>query len=293
MIDLHTHTKASDGENTAQELIDLAIKRGVKALAITDHDTMDAIEPAMDYARDKAILLIPGIEFDTKCESGKMHILGLFVDYTNKNLKEKLLNIKRQRDDRNTKFIEEFNKLGFDITLEELKEISDGKIIGKPHFGRIFLKKNYIGKMGEIFDKYFNQSPFKEIVKTIYTPQEVIKIIKEANGIAILAHPQTLNLNEQELRKKIIELKRYGLDGMECYHSKQTAEEMSLFKEIAEENDLLITKGSDYHGKTTGEKKDIGTGINNNIVTDIDDKIIANLIKKIKKEKILKKVLTR
>ena len=282
MIDLHTHTKASDGENTAQELIDLAIKRGVKALAITDHDTMDAIEPAMDYARDKAILLIPGIVFDTKCECGKMHILGLFVDCNNENLREKLLLIKNERDNRNIRFIEEFNKLGFDITLEELIKVSNGKIIGKPHFGRIFLNKKYINTMDEIFDKYFNQPPFVGIKKNDYIPKEVIKIIKDANGIAVLAHPQTLNLNEQELREKIIELKRYGLDGMECYHSKQTAEEMKLYKTIAEENNLLITKGSDYHGESTLPKRELGTGINSNIVTNIDDEILDNLIKKLK-----------
>ena len=108
------------------------------------------------------------------------------------------------------------------------------------------------------------------------------KIIKEARGIAILAHPQTLKLSEEQLKVIIKELKEYGLDGVECYHSKQTEDEMTIFKKIAEENDLLITKGSDYHGESTEVKKELGTGINNNIIINTDDELLEKLIKKLK-----------
>ena len=280
MIDLHTHTKGSDGEKTPEELIDFAISNNIKALAITDHDTIDSIEKAMDYARDKEILLIPGIEFDTEFKNGEMHILGLFIDYNNEKLNQRLLKIKQERDERNRAFIKEFNKIGFDVTIEELKTVSGGKIIGKPHFGRLFVEKKYIGQIEEVFEKYFNQSPFKDIPKITYSPKEVIGIIKEAKGIAILAHPQTLNLNEYDLRNQIKLLKSYGLDGIECYHSKQTTEEMKLFKQIAKENELLISKGSDYHRDISRFNIKIGTGINNNIVTNEDEKILDILIER-------------
>jgi len=281
MIDLHTQTKASDGEKTPEDLIDLAISKKIKALAITDHDTIDSIERAVNYAQDKDIMLIPGIEFEAHVQKGQMHILGLFIDYKNKQLIEKLNFIKQARDIRNEKFIEEFNKLGFEITLEELKRVSNGKIIGKPHFAKIFLEKNYISEREEMFNEYFNKSPFKELPKALITPKEVIELIKNAGGLAILAHPQSLKLEKNELRDKIQELKEYGLDGLECYHSKQTIEEMELFKQIAEEKGLLITKGSDYHRDDDKKKRELGTGTDRNIVVDNEIVLLEKILNKL------------
>lgn len=277
MIDLHAHTKESDGENSPEELIDLAISKGITALAITDHDTADGLEVACNYAKDKKITFIPGVEFDTKVEKGQMHILGLFVNFQDEEFKQKLLELKNERIDRNNIFIEELNKMGFEITLEELQEVSGGKVIGKPHFAKAFLKKGYIKTIDEMFDEYFNKEPLCNIKKTSLKPQEVIKIIKKANGIAVLAHPQKLKLSDSELIEKIVELKSYGLDGLECYHSGQTLEQMKKFKEIAKQLSLLITKGSDYHGPATKPGVELGTGINGNIVSEDDEEIIEKL----------------
>lgn len=279
MIDLHTHTNGSDGEKTPEELIDLAIMKKITTLSITDHDTVDSIERAVEYAKNKRILLIPGIEVEAQVEKGQMHILGLFVDYKNEELKQKLECIKTARDSRNLKFIEEFKKLGFDITLDELKEVSDGKIIGKPHFAKVFLRKKYIKEKDEIFKNYFERTPFKEIPKTIYEPEEIIKILKKADAITILAHPQSLKLEKDKLKKKIKELKKYGLDGLECYHSKQTSEQMKEFKKIAQEYGLVVTKGSDYHGPNTKPGIELGTGKNNNIVIEKNEE--ENIVRKL------------
>lgn len=278
MIDLHTHTKASDGEFTPKELIDLAISKHMTAIAITDHDTVDGLEEAEEYAKDKDITLIPGIELEAKVEKGQMHILGLFIDYNNKEFKEKLNAIREYRNSRNDKFIEEFNKIGFEISLEELIKESNGKTIGKPHFARIFLKKGYVKNKDEMFDKYFNKEPFNKFKKSFYSPKEVITMIKKVNGIAILAHPQSLKLEDDELIAKIEELKLYGLDGMECYHTKQTEEEMIKFHNIAKEYNLLITKGSDFHGPIIKPDTELGTGKNNNIVIKDENKTLDNIL---------------
>lgn len=278
MIDLHTHTKASDGEFTPKELIDLAISKHMTAIAITDHDTVDGLEEAEEYAKDKDITLIPGIELEAKVEKGQMHILGLFIDYNNKEFKEKLNAIREYRNSRNDKFIEEFNKIGFEISLEELIKESNGKTIGKPHFARIFLKKGYVKNKDEMFDKYFNKEPFNKLKKSFYSPKEVITMIKKVNGIAILAHPQSLKLEDDELIAKIEELKLYGLDGMECYHTKQTEEEMIKFHNIAKEYNLLITKGSDFHGPIIKPDTELGTGKNNNIVIKDENKTLDNIL---------------
>lgn len=282
MIDLHCHTKASDGEKTPTELIDFAISKNVKAIAITDHDTIDGLEEAVKYAADKEILVIPGIELEVTTKKGQMHILGLFIDYNNKKFKNELLSIKQARENRNNKIIEELNKMGFEISLEELKQVSGGKTIGKPHFAKVFLNKNYIQTKEEMFDNYFNKPPLSNFKKASYTAQEIINMIKKANGIAILAHPQTLKLNDKDLIGKIKELKSYGLDGMECYHSEQTEEEMIKFKKIAKDLNLIITKGTDYHGPIIKPNIELATGINNNLILDNENIILENILKFIK-----------
>lgn len=278
MIDLHTHTKASDGELTSEELIDLAIDKKIKALAITDHDTVDGLDSAIEYARDKKILFIPGIELEANIENGKMHILGLFIQHKQENFAKKLENIAQARSTRNNIFIEELNKMGFEITLEELRKVSNGKTIGKPHFARIFLSKGYIKTKDEMFDKYLNNPPFSKIKKGVYGPKDIIKMIKEANGIAVLAHPNSLKLADKELKEKIKELKEYGLDGIECYHSKQTKEEIIEYKKIANELNLLITKGSDFHGPTVKPGTELDTGKNNNIVSDEENEMLDKIV---------------
>ena len=280
MIDLHTHTKASDGEKTPEELIDLAIKSNINALAITDHDTVDSLEIAEKYASTKRnFLFIPGIEMEAEFDNGQMHILGLFIDYKNQTLLDKLSYVKKERNLRNEKFINELNKMGYEITLDELKEISGGNTIGKPHFARIFLKKNYIKTKSEMFDRFFNQPPLSKYKKFSYSPKDVITMLKNSGGTVILAHPQTLKLEKEEFIEKVIELKSYGLDGLECYHSKQTPEQMKEFKEIAKNLNLLISKGSDYHGPITKPETKLGTGKNNNIVSDDEYTILNNLLK--------------
>lgn len=278
MIDLHSHTKASDGEKTLEELIDLAISKNISTLAITDHDTVDGLEIAENYAKNKNIKIIPGVELSAHVEKGQMHILGLFVDYKNTKFLEKLNYLKKSRALRNDKFINELNKMGYQITMEELKAVSGGKTIGKPHFAKVFLSKNYIKTKNEMFDNFFNKPPLNKYKRDSYSPKDSIKMIKEAGGIAILAHPQTLKLSFDELRDKIKELKSYGLDGLECYHSNQTPEEMIEFNKIANELGLIITKGSDYHGPIVKPLIELGTGINNNIVLNNEDEILQNLL---------------
>ena len=241
------------------------MSKGINALAITDHDTADGLEVAEEYAKGKDILLIPGIELEANVPKGQMHILGLFIDYKNAYFMKELEEIKNTRRCRNEKFIEELNRRGFEVTLEELKEVSSGNTIGKPHFAKVFLQKGYIQNKQEMFDRFFNQPPLKQLKKSTKTPRQIIELIKRANGMAVLAHPQFLKLNDEELLTKIRELKWYGLDGMECHHSKQTIEEMNKYNKIAKDLNLVITKGTDFHGPNVKPETELGTGNNNNL----------------------------
>ena len=287
MIDLHTHTKFSDGEYTPEKCIDLAISKDINALAITDHDTADGLEMAEEYAKNKNILLIPGIELEADVPKGQMHILGLFIDYKNAYFMKELEEIKNTRRSRNEKFIEELNRRGFEVTLEELKEVSSGNTIGKPHFAKVFLQKGYIQNKQEMFDRFFNQPPLKQLKKSTKTPRQIIELIKRANGMAVLAHPQFLKLNDEELVAKVRELKWYGLDGMECYHSKQTIEEMNKYNKIAKDLNLVITKGTDFHGPNVKPETELGTGNNNNlkIGEEQEEAILHNVLQYVERIK--------
>ena len=278
MIDLHTHTTASDGEKTPEELIDLALDKKLSAVAITDHDTVSGLKSAFEYAKNKNIMFIPGIELEADVNKGQMHILGLFIDLENKELNDLLEKIKQGRKNRNNLFIKEFNKMGFDITLEELQKISGGKYVGKPHFAKLFLQKNYIHSKSEIFDNYFNKPPLNTIKKTSFTAEQLINVIKKSNGIAILAHPQSLKLEDTDLENKIRELISYGLDGLECYHSNQTPEQMLKYKALANKLNLIITKGSDYHGPITKPEVELAIGKNGNIISDEEEEILKKLL---------------
>lgn len=279
MIDLHIHTTASDGEFSSTEIVNKAINMGLTHIAITDHDTVNGLNEAISYGKDKDIKIIPGVELNAKVDLGQMHILGYYIDYTNRDFLDMMRVFENDRNERNELFIKQFKEIGIDITMEDVKKYAIGSVVGKPHFARVLMEKGYIDDVQEGFDKYFNVEPLKNIKRRSFEPEKIIKLIKKAGGIAVLAHPQSLKLDENSLRKKILELKSYGLDGLECYHSKQTYDEMKLFKKIAEDNNLLITLGSDYHRDVAISNIEIGHGKNDNLINSNPniDNIISNL----------------
>jgi len=207
-----------------------------------------------------------------------MHILGLFVDYKNADFIAKLDKVVEFRNARNANFIRELNNMGYSITEEELKKEAGGDIIGKPHFARVFIKKGYTKSTSEMFDEFFNKEPLSKYRKFSYLPEEVISMLKEVGAVVILAHPQTLKLEHNDLVMLIKQLKDFGLDGIECYHSNQTPEQMQEYKSIAKELGLIYTKGSDYHGPIAKPLIALGTGINGNIVSDEEDYILEKLL---------------
>ena len=281
IVDLHSHTTASDGEFKPKELIDKAIQKEISVLAITDHDTIDSLDEAIDYAKNKEIEIVPGIEFSAKVDIGKMHILGLYIDYTKPEFKKITDNLKKDRNDRNNKFIKMFNELGYDISIDDVKKYAIGEIIAKPHFAQVLLEKGYIKDIEEAYDNLFNVPPLNTIKRMTLSQKETIEAIKKANGIAILAHPKTLKLSHDDLENKIKELISYGLDGIECYHSTHTFDEIEEYKDIAKKYDLLISKGSDYHGPNVTPEVELGRGKNNNILNQEETEIYKALRNKL------------
>ena len=271
MIDLHVHTTASDGEYPPRDVIKMAKENDVETIAIADHDTVEGLEEAIDEGKKIGVEVIPAIELNAKVEKGKMHILGFYMDYNNPEFMKAIAALRKDREDRNAEFIAEFNKQNINITLDQVKKYAIGNIIAKPHFARALYDNGYINDIEEAYSNYFNVPPMKNIKRQSITPKQAIEFIKNAGGIAVIAHPVTLKLKDDELDAKIKELKEYGLDGIECYNNIHTKEDIAKLKEIANRNNMLITAGSDFHGPITTPGVIIGRGKDNNIITDIPD----------------------
>lgn len=271
MIDLHVHTTASDGEYNPKDVIKMAKENGVDTIAIADHDTVAGLEEAIEEGKNIGVEVIPAIELNAKVEKGKMHILGYYMDYKDAEFVRVMESLRKDREKRNSEFIDEFHKQNVNITLEQVKKYAIGSIIAKPHFARALYDNGYINDIEEAYTNYFNVPPMKNIKRQSITPKQAIELIKNAGGIAVIAHPVTLKLDDDELDEKIKELKKYGLDGIECYNNIHTKEDITKLKEIANKNNMLITAGSDFHGPITTPGVIIGRGKDDNIITDIPD----------------------
>lgn len=269
-VDLHTHTTFSDGTYTPQQIIDYAIQKGLSAIAITDHDTLDGVSVAMDYASDKPIEVISGIELstsyfrhdDTYDFETEIHIVGLFLDTEFSVLSEKLTDIHKNREKRNLEVIKKFNSLGIPITLADLEEVAGGNIITRAHFAKALLKGGYITSTQECFDRYLGKN------KPAYVPREKldytqsISLIEQSGGIAVLAHPLLYKLGTKSLETMLGDLKNAGLTAIEAIYSTHSPSDIKYVKMLAQKNKLLISGGSDFHGDNK-PKLDLATGYGN------------------------------
>lgn len=248
MIDLHSHSTASDGTYTPQEIIDLAIKNNVSALAITDHDTVDAIKEAKTYCAHKDIEFISGIEFSTTLESKEIHVVGLFIDEDSPALQEHLQRMQKDRLTRNTLMVQRLNELGYDITLEEVENIAMGNIITRAHFAKLLLQKKYFKEMSTIFEELLGCGQPGYVERDPFTPYEAIDIIHKSGGLAILAHPTLYNMAQPDLDCLVGHLKGAGLDGIEAYYSSYSLQDTQDMTALGKKYALLLSGGSDFHG---------------------------------------------
>ncbi len=282
MFDLHVHTTASDGEYSPSEIVKLAKESGISTIAITDHDTIDGLTEGILSGLEEKIEVIPGIEIGAAYPDGKLHILGYFIDFTDNTFKNKIQYLKEIREDRNYRLLQEFNSNGINISMDDILKYANNNVVGKPHFARAILEKGYVTNYEDVFTNYFNKEPYKNIKREKITPKEVIDTLNYAGAVIIVAHPVTLNKQGKELEDVIVELKSLGVDGIECFNSIHTKEETDELLNIARNNDLLITSGSDYHGPHIKPNILLGCGQNDNIITDIPVADNLKIYKKIK-----------
>lgn len=272
MIDLHIHSNISDGTLSPSQVIDLAVQHNLKAIALTDHDTVNGIPEASNRARfycQKGIdfTLIPGVELSVGYKKRDIHILGLFIDYENKELISLLDKMVQEREERNLKMIRNFQKDGIQITLEELKEESNDAVITRAHFAKQLVRKGYVKTAQEAFLKYLDEEGPYYVNRQYITPEQAIEAILNADGIPVLAHPMLYHLPDEELEQLVERLKTHGLCGIETIYSTYSPEEEQKVRQLAAKYNLYMTGGSDFHGEVKPDIS-IGTGKGNLSIPD-------------------------
>ena len=244
-VDLHVHSCRSDGTMTPHELVDYALEKGLSALALTDHDTIDGLDEIMEYAKDKPIEIIPGIEYSTEYNQRDVHIVGLFIDYKAPVFLEYLVRFKQSRTDRNYKLCANLQNAGIDITYEALMEAYPNAVITRAHYAGFLLDHGYVKSRNEAFERYLGDHTPYFVHREKITPEEVIEVTRKAGGIPILAHPTLYKLGREQLDILVGRLTEAGLMGMECYYSTYTPAETRQMKALAEQYHLLPSGGSD------------------------------------------------
>ncbi|MEW5725073.1 MAG: PHP domain-containing protein [Thermodesulfobacteriota bacterium] len=252
LIDLHVHTTASDGSHEPARLVDLAREIGLKALGVTDHDTVDGLDQALVRGRETGFEVVPGIEISSEFSPGTMHMLGYFVDHLQTSFTSRLNELQEARRRRNPQMVEKLNGLGFGLTLAEVEAAAGGGQVGRPHFARVMVAKGYVPDSKEAFDKYLAKGRPAYMDKFRLSPAESIALIAQAGGLAVLAHPLTLKLAPAELENLVAGLKEAGLAGIEVYYSEHTPQMALKYLALAAKFDLAPTGGSDFHGDSKG-----------------------------------------
>ncbi len=248
--DLHTHSTASDGSDTPSELMALAAKVGLAAIALSDHDTVAGLSEAAAAAARLGIEFIPAVELSCQFHKGNMHMLGYYIDPEEGSFLEVLSQVQAARAERNPRILEKLAALGVPVTMEEIEAISHGGQVGRPHIARAMVEKGYVKDVSQAFDRYLKRGAKAYAPKSILAPEAAISAIKGAGGIAVLAHPFSLQARDlQELQAIVADLKSKGLMGMECYYSEHSPEFTRQCIDLARSMGLAVTGGSDYHGK--------------------------------------------
>lgn len=257
-IDMHIHTTASDGSRTPKECVSLAAMEGLKAIAITDHDTMAGIAEAGEAGQLLGVSIIPGIELSTDYLGKEVHVLGYFLDENAPELKEYQEWVKEARRQRNEAMVEKLRKKGFELSMEEMEQIRPDGIWGRPHLARKLVELGAVKSVDEAFRKYLSQGRSCYVERKRISLADAAKLIKNCGGVSVLAHPLQYGFGKTELENLVKTAKDLGFSGMEIYYTGYTQNDLGKLFDLAEKYVLLPTGGSDFHGDA---KPDIRIGV--------------------------------
>jgi 3',5'-nucleoside bisphosphate phosphatase len=258
-IDLHTHTNFSDGSFSPAALVELAHKKGLNILAITDHDTTDGLAEAMEAAQALPLELIPGIELSTEFQGRETHMLGYFIDPADPQFQARLERLRATRLDRIQHILERLHSLNVEISLAEVEQVAGSGTIGRPHIAQVLIDKGYVKGMKEAFERFLGVRGAAYVRRVVPEAAEIITWISDAGGVPILAHPYWEGLNANETVVSCRTMVDQGLRGLEVFYGTFSARQISSNLHLARHFGLLVTGGSDFHG-TFKPEISIGSG---------------------------------
>lgn len=265
MIDLHSHSSASDGLLSPADSARYAIEKGLSVWALTDHDTVSGLYDAAKVCLQNEIIFVPGIEINVQWPTGEFHLLGLGLQKYSDDLRDVVEKADEARKNRNLELIEKMNKDGIDVTLEELESKFTESQLGRPHFAAFMVEKKIVKTRQDAFNKYLNRG------RPWYVPHEgidldvAVEAIKSAGGVPVLAHPLSLYVSWGKMEETITKIRNHGVEGLEAWHPQARINEGFKLETLAKKLGMIVTAGSDFHGlgvrkdrhlgKTSGDRK--------------------------------------
>ena len=264
-IDLHIHTTASDGTLTPGQVISQALRLKLKAIAITDHDTVAGSKEALVNGIPSSLGFLTGVEISATPPSfypgsGSFHLLGYSIRLDDPGLNRTLETLQLARKNRNPSIINRLNKLGISLTLEEVRQTAGEGQLGRPHIAQLMVKKKVVASIDDAFDQFLGTGKPAYVDKQRVDFDKAVNVILDAGGIPVLAHPGLLHYNsENQLDELIGNLKQTGIQGVEAYYSGHTPSQTRLYVKMAKRHGLLMTGGSDFHGAIQPDIK-MGSG---------------------------------
>jgi len=250
-FDFHIHTSASDGSLSPCDVVRKVQEEHLRVIAITDHDTISGVGEALVAAQEFGIKVIAGVEMSVEFSPGTMHLCGYFIDVENKELAKGLEILAEGRVQRNPQIIKKLNEQGVQITIDEVTREAGKEHAGRPHIAQVLVKKGYVSKVKEAFDKFLAKGGSCYVERKRLLRRDAIRLIGNAGGLSVLAHPGELKLKDSEdYRTLFTELRKDGILGIEAFSSHHTEEENQFFQRLADELGMFVVGGSDFHGET-------------------------------------------
>lgn len=258
-IDLHVHTTASDGTMCPRDVVSLAAMQGLKAIALTDHDTMAGLNEAGEAGELLGVTIVPGIELSTDYQGREVHLLGYFLDPEAEKLRDYMAWVQSARRARNEKIVEKLQKKGFDVTMEQLEAAHPDATPGRPHIAQRLVEIGAVDSVKEAFRRYLSQGRSCYVAREYIPFADGAKLIRDCGGVAVLAHPLQYGFDRAALEQLVRDAVAAKVTGMEIYYTGYTQADVNKLFDLAEKYTLLPTGGSDFHGENKPGVQ-IGTG---------------------------------
>ena len=257
MADLHTHSTASDGLLAPAALVEEAVRRGLRAIALTDHDTVDGLAEAIAAGARRGVEVVPGVELGTDARPHEVHLLGYFVDRRSRRLREALAAQAEHRRQRAARMVERLNELGIEVTLAEVLALAGSGTVGRPHLARAIVARGAAADVAEAFDRYLASGRPAYVHRQALSPEAAVALVRAAGGVPVLAHPLTTGDPEATVAR----LLPAGLGGIEVDYGEYDAAARAALRALADRHGLIATGGSDYHGPGHKHGRELGGAV--------------------------------